>query len=72
VDRTWTAAPSSPEFRPPAALVSTDAGQEVGEGEWDAGGGVVAGRHGGAVVVGELGGEGAPARERRREELGEG
>jgi hypothetical protein len=27
----------SPEFRPPAAPVSTDAGQGVGEGEWDAG-----------------------------------
>jgi hypothetical protein len=33
--------------------------------------GVAAGRRGGAVVVGELSGEGAPARETRREELGE-
>jgi hypothetical protein len=37
-----------------------------------AGGGVAAEHRGGTVVVGELGGEGAPARERRREELGEG
>jgi hypothetical protein len=37
VDRPWTAAPSSPDFRPPAAPVSTDADQGVGEGEWDAG-----------------------------------
>jgi hypothetical protein len=27
----------SPEFQPPTAPVSTDAGQGVGEGEWDAG-----------------------------------
>jgi hypothetical protein len=32
-----------------------------------AGGGVAAGRRGGEVVVVELGGEGAPSRERRRE-----
>jgi hypothetical protein len=33
VDRPWTAAPGTPELRPPAAPVSTGAGQEVGEGE---------------------------------------
>jgi hypothetical protein len=37
VDRPWTAAPGSPELRPPAAPVSTGAGQGAGEGEWFAG-----------------------------------
>jgi hypothetical protein len=37
VDRPCTAAPSSPELRPPAAPVSTAAGQGAGEGEWGAG-----------------------------------
>jgi hypothetical protein len=32
VDRPWTAAPSSLEFRPPAASVSTGAGQGAGKG----------------------------------------
>jgi hypothetical protein len=36
VDRSWTAAPSSPELRPPAASVSTGAGEGAGEGEWGA------------------------------------
>jgi hypothetical protein len=37
VDRLWTAAPGSPELRPPAAPVSTGAGQGAGEEEWNAG-----------------------------------
>jgi hypothetical protein len=57
--------------------VSTDAGQGVGEGEWDAGNSVGGspGRErwcGGAVVVGKLGGEGAPAWTMRRGKLGVG
>jgi hypothetical protein len=37
VDRPWTAAPSSPELRPPAAPVSTGVGQGAGEEEWGTG-----------------------------------
>jgi hypothetical protein len=37
VDRPCTAAPSSPEFRPPTAPVSMGAGQGVGEGELNTG-----------------------------------
>jgi hypothetical protein len=37
VDRSWTAAPSSPGLRPPAAPGSMGVGQGAGEGEWGAG-----------------------------------
>jgi hypothetical protein len=37
VDRPWTMALSSTELRPPAAPVSTGAGQGAGEEEWGAG-----------------------------------
>jgi hypothetical protein len=66
VDRPWTAAPGSPELRPPAAPVSTGAGQGAGEEEWNAGSSV-----GGSPGRGRQCG-GVPAWERRREELGEG
>jgi hypothetical protein len=82
VDRPWTAASGSPELRPPAAPVSTGADQGAGEESgmrgvlWvshrGASGSVAAGHHGGAVVVGGARWGGVPARERRREELGEG
>jgi hypothetical protein len=37
VDLPWTAAPSSPELRPPATPLSMGAGQGAGEEEWGAG-----------------------------------
>jgi hypothetical protein len=64
VDWPWTAAPSLPELQPPAAPVSTGAGQGAEEGEWGTGnavggspgtsGGVAAGHHGGAMAVGKI------------------
>jgi hypothetical protein len=55
VDRPWTAAPGSPALRPPAAPVSTGAGQGAREEEWNVGssvgGSVAARRRGGAMVV---------------------
>jgi hypothetical protein len=79
VDRPWTAAPGSPELRPP---VSTGAGHGAGEEEWNAGssvggspghgrqcGGQASRQHGGgrSGSVGRRSGS-----KRRREELGEG
>jgi hypothetical protein len=73
----------SPEFRRPAAPVFTDAGQGLGEGEWDTGssvsgspgrerrcGGRASWRRGGGR--GQSVGGGVPVREMRGEELGEG
>jgi hypothetical protein len=62
VNRPWTAALGSPELWPPAAPVSTGAGQGAGEREWGAG----------SAVGGSPGRERwFCGRERRMEERGE-
>jgi hypothetical protein len=76
----WHQARRSFGLRPLRCPRAPAKGQEKGSEMWGvqwvahrgASGGVAAGRRGGSVVVGKLGGGGVSAREKRWEKLGEG